>query len=118
MRYLYGREVMGRDDVTGLVKKSNVTVQPIIARFKSFRSRTKFYRNRKLVKDKFKYGIALDLTGERYNLLQRAKELVNEVDGIQFVYTDINCELRVLTSNGRHVKFDSVLDLQNIISNL
>ena len=92
--------------------------QPIIVRFKSFRSRTKFYRNRKAVKDKLKYGIALDLTSDRYKLLQRAKEAVDGVDGIQFVYTDINCELRVLTSNGRHVKFDSFLDLQNMISNL
>ena len=67
------REVMVRDEATGENKKTNITHQPIIVRFKSFRSRTKFYRNRKAVKDKLKYGIALDLTSDRYKLLQRAK---------------------------------------------
>ena len=90
----------------------------IIVRFCSFRARTKVYKVRKKIKEKFKYGISLDLTKKRHGVLLKAKERCEEVEGINFVYTDINCCLRVFTSQGKHLKFDSIVDLENIISNL
>ena len=38
--------------------------------------------------------------------------------GINFVQADVNCDLRVFTSRGNHKEFESIVDLENIISNL
>ena len=95
-----------------------VYTQPIIVRFSTFRDRTKVYRKRKAIKEKFNFGVSLDLTKSRYDDLKKAIDRCENVEGIQFVYTDINCNLRVFTSQGKHVKFDCLLDLENFISNL
>ena len=104
----------------GKVKKEmngNAT-QPIIVRFTSFRDRTRFYEARKDIKSKFKYGISLDLTKIRLGLLNEARKMVDNVEGINFVYSDVNCNLKPLTSNGKHLSFRYICDLQVIIANL
>ena len=63
-------------------------------------------------------GISLDLTLERYGLLKRARERIEDVVGIKFVYADINCQLKACTGNGQHLKFDSILELETIISGI
>ena len=56
----------------GRKKKVNeVDIQPIIARFGTFRDRTTFYKGRKSVKEDYGYGISLDLTMDRYTLLYK-----------------------------------------------
>ena len=97
-----------------------VEIQGIIVRFTSFRDRTKFYQQRKIMKEKgAKFSsVALDLTAERYALLHKAREQIENVDGIQFAYADINCNLRVFTGEGKHLLFDSLSDLQIIIANM
>ena len=97
---------------------STFTTQPIICRFTTFRDRTKIYRERKEIKKNLKYGIALDLTYERYCLLRNARNHVQNIEGIQFVYADINCDLRAFTAKGQHLRFESIFDLYDIISNL
>ena len=44
--------------------------------------------------------------------------MVENVDGIGFVYSDINCNLRAFTKNGEHLKFDNIYDLEIIIANM
>ena len=108
---------VGRKSESGPDGDKTVT-QPIIVRFCSFRDRTKVFRKRKSIKERFKYGVSLDLTKKRHAILMKAKERCEDVEGINFVYTDINCSLRVFTLQGKHLQFDSMLDLENIISNL
>lgn len=95
----------------------NVT-QPIIVRFSSFRDRTIVYKARKDIKNKFHCGVSLDLTKSRLQILNRAREIVEDVDGINFVYSDINCNLRAFTKNGEHLKFNNICDLEIIIANM
>lgn len=104
----------GGDGNKGVV--TVVKSQPIIVRFTSFRDRTIFYRSRKVIKDKFKCTISLDLTMDRYALLKYARNKVLNVDGIKFVYSDINCALRAFTEGGKHLVFDSASALDEIIS--
>ena len=51
----------------------------------------KLYRKQEDIKNILKYGTSLDLTSDRYNLLNKARERVEEVEGINFVYADVNC---------------------------
>ena len=95
----------------------NVT-QPIIVRFSTFRDRTIVYKARKDIKSKFNCGVSLDLTKSRLGILNRAREMVENVDGIDFVYSDINCNLRAFTKNREHLKFDNIYDLEIIIENM
>ena len=94
----------------------NQKIQPIIVRFTTFRDRTLVYRGRKEVRKKVNIGISLDLTSDRYILLKQAREMVQNVSGINFAYSDINCQLRVLTKDGKHLPFNSTTDLVAIIS--
>ena len=52
--------------------EGNIT-QPIIVQFTSFRARTVLYKARKSIKNKFKYGVSLDLTTTRLSLLNLGK---------------------------------------------
>ena len=99
---------------TSLAGVSTTETQPIIVRFTSFRDRTKFYKKRKDIKDRLKLGVSLDLTKVRYDLLKEARVIVESKGHIRFVYADVNCELRAFTSKGKHIKFDSIEDLENI----
>ena len=92
--------------------KDGVKKQGIIVRFNNFHSRTIFYRARKEIY----VGVLLDLTKSRLDLLDKARDLVKNVSSVKFVYSDINCALRVLTESGKHVAFKSLDDLKKIIS--
>ena len=92
--------------------------QAIIVRFQTFRDRTLVYRARKSIKERRQIGISLDLTKRRLDLLNSAREMTKDVPGIEFVYADVNCNLRVFTENGKHLMFNSVLSLQNTLSNI
>lgn len=100
------------------INSEEIEVQPIIARLTTFRDRTIFYRARKNVKETYGYGVSLDLTKDRLDLLKQAREMVEQVEGIKFAYSDINCQLRVLTSTGKHWAFDTKDDLEVIIAKL
>ena len=94
------------------------SVQPIIVRFTSFRDRTVFYKMRKDIRKSSGVGVVVDLTRERLSLLLKAREVVKDVQGIQFVYSDINCNLRVFTSAKTHLIFSTLDDLQAIITTM
>ena len=94
----------------------NGVTQPIIFRFIPFRDKTKFYRGHKIIKQKQKYSsysIGLDLTWKRLSILQEAREKVEGIDSVKFVYADVNCNLRVFTEDGKHLKFNSIAELES-----
>ena len=85
--------------------------QQIIVKFKSFRQRSLFYRNRVKVKDNIK--VRLDLTKRRLSILNEAKEFAKSVPSIDFVFCDVNCSLAVKLKSGEFMYFDSVGGLEN-----
>ena len=86
-------------------------MQPVITRFTSFRDRSKFYKARKNIKEALGYGVSLDLTSNRLKLPKEARNMVEEVDSICFACSDINCNLRVLTTNGKQLEFTNKNDV-------
>ena len=86
--------------------------QQIIGKFKSFRQRSLFYRNRAKVKDNIK--VRLDLTKRRLSILKNeAKEFAKSGPSIDFVFCDIKCSLAVKLQSGQFIYFDSVVGLEN-----
>ena len=109
---------MDRAHRIGKIKKlviESETVQSITTRFITFKDRTALYRVRKTIKESSGYGISLDLSYERLALLNEACKKLENMDGINFAYSDINCQLLVLTKNGKHLPFNTVDDLWAII---
>ena len=86
--------------------------QSIIVRFTTFRHRTLFYNKRKKLKN---VRIKLDLTKQRYSLLKYARERVENLQNVKYVYADINCRLKVRMSDDREYFFDSVDKLIDIV---
>ena len=95
-------------------KGERFTTQPIIARFSTFRERTKLYYKRKVIKANRGFGISVDLTSDRLSLLNKARDAIKDSECIEFVYSDINCQLRAFTKNKKHVSFNSLSDLHAI----
>ena len=71
-------------------------------KFVSFRHRTILYRKRKHIKD---LSIRLDLTKARYNLLKMVRQKTNDNDAVDFVYSDVNCRLKVHPAAGQENVF-------------
>ena len=90
-------------------------MQSIIVRFTTFRHRTFLYENRKNIKSGAR--IRLDLTKERYNLLVSARKRVNNCPEVNYVYTDINCRLKVKLADESYKFFESMEELNGILSN-
>ena len=100
------------------VGENGTRTQPIIVRFPTFKERTLVYNARKQIKARFKLGVSLDLTKARLNLLNTARDYVKDIEAILFVYSDINCYLRVLTKEKKHVMFTSHADLLSVVAAL
>ena len=90
-------------------------MQSIIVRFTTFRHRTFLYANRKNIKSGAR--IRLDLTKDRYNLLVSARKRVNNCPEVNYVYADINCRLKVKLADESHKFFESMEELNGILSN-
>ena len=73
------------------------------------------YRNRNKRK---KVRIKIDLTKRRLELLSYARDITKGVEGIEYVFCDVNCGLNVKFSNGRFRAFNSKTELASIIANL
>lgn len=89
--------------------------QSIIARFSTFRHRTLLYRARKTIKSA---RVRLDLTKARYGVLIEARRITDEDNRIKFVYSDINCRLKVRPLHGDDVVFENIENLEDILSRL
>ena len=58
----------------------------------------------------------VDLTKRRVNLLSRARSLIENVEGIDFVFADVNCKLNAKFSDERLKAFNTETELANIIA--
>ena len=77
----------------------------IIVKFTSFRYRTLLYRNRK------KEGpvkIHLDITKKRLDLLDKARNLITDDCGVEFVFADINCNTVARMSDNSYKFFNDL----------
>ena len=93
---------------------SGVKVQSIITRFTTFRHRTIFYRKRKSLKEGV--TVKLDLTKSKYETLKEAREVIDKVKVVKFVYADINCRLKVRFKDNTEKFFETVNDLNEAIA--
>ena len=88
--------------------------QTAIVKFSTFRQRTLFYRARKKLKNGVKLHI--NLTKQRFNLLLDAQSFVQGKNNIQYVYADINCNLKIrFRDNGEKI-FSSMEVLEELCS--
>ena len=102
------------EDENGVVTGVSIR-QQVIVRFKLWKSRTEVYRNRKKSKS-LRHNV--DLTKRRVNLLAKARQSTKHMDGIDYVFADINCRLNVKFNDGKFKVFNSETELANIISSL
>ena len=80
-----------------------ITKQQVIIRFTSWRFRTEVYRKRKNSK-KFKFKI--DLTKCRFMLLKNAKKATQDIEGVYYIFCDVNCQLNIKFVEGRVTAFN------------
>ena len=110
--------VLDRSHHIGPAYNNNDTekkMESIIVKFTTFRHRTFFYANCKNIKSGAR--IRLDLTKDRYNLLVSARKRVNNCPEVNYVYADINCRLKVKLADESHKFFESMEELNGILSN-
>ena len=84
-------------------------------KFTSFRSRTIFYKSRKEVKDKENFGVSLDLTNTRLDLLKQARSYVDGKESVNNLFADINCVLQVSLKSGKLRRFSSMDELRALV---
>ena len=67
----------------------------------SFRARTRVYRARKQIPN---VRTVLNLTKLRLNLLTKPRDMIKDISKDFFVYSDINCNLRLFV-NKKHLNY-------------
>ena len=95
-------ECIDRAHRIGKVKNENgKKEQGMIVRFTTWRHRTLVYNARK--NGEKKYGIKLDMTKQRLDVLTKCREYLESQDdsGVNFVCVDVNCRLTAKRSNGK-----------------
>ena len=90
-------------------------MQSITVRFTTSKHRTLLYENHKNIKSGAR--IRLDLTKDRYNLLVSDRKGGNNCPKVYYVYVDINCRLKVKLADESHKFFESMEELNGILSN-
>ena len=96
---------------------TNQEHQGAIIRFTTHRHRSIIYTNRKVIEESCGYRFRLDLTKDRYKLLQEAIELVKGHNEIRYVYSDINCRLKVkFCNNNEEAVFNNIKELNDILN--
>ena len=88
--------------------KSQEKCRSIIDCFVSFKHRTLFYRKRASLKN---VRVKIDLTKRRYEVLKKAINLVNGNHDVDYVFTDVNCQLKVVFKDKRLSFFNDIDDL-------
>ena len=58
----------------------------------------------------------LDLTRKRYTILSDARVLVENNDNVDFVYSDINCRLKVRFKNKSEFFFSDIKNLEDLVN--
>ena len=100
-------------------KRTKKKVQPIIIKFRSWESRTAFYRARPKWKQgggARKFSVALDLTKDRLSLLYSARDKIEGNPHFKYAYADINCRLTLRLSDDKALCFNSMEELDNLVN--
>ena len=82
----------GTHRIRKITEVRRVKKQSTIVRFISWRHRTEVYQARKRNENYRKY---LDLNTDRFQTLNAAKDMVEGIDNVDFVFADVNCRLTV-----------------------
>ena len=90
-----------------------VKKQAMIVHFTTWHHRTEVYRARKGNEN---YRIYLDLTSDRLKTLIAAKDMVEGMDNVDFVFADVNCRLTVKLKSGSFFKFDNLETLTDLVN--
>ena len=101
---------------------SKQKVRSMIVKFKSWESRTAFYkaRPRNVLNGKKKPGaksfsVSLDLTKRRYALLSKAKGLVKDNPSVAYAFCDINCSLAIKFNDNTYKYFNIENELRKLL---
>ena len=87
--------------------------QAIIVKFTTFRHCTLLFRARRKLKDGAKLHV--DLSKKRFKFLLDAQKYVENVGEVQFVYADVNCNLKVKFRNNEETFFTSMQEFGDIL---
>ena len=66
------------------------------------------YQNRNILKD---VRVKLDLPKKRCNILKSARSIADEKQGVNYVFADINCRLKVVFKDGTSEFFKELNEL-------
>ena len=98
-------------------KVTNNEYQSAIIKFTTFRHRTLIYNKRKEIEKQCGYRFRLDLTRDRHSLFKEARDLVKPRDEVSFVYSDVNCRLKVKFADNRAERFfNNIQELHDILN--
>ena len=92
--------------------KSQEKCRTTMVRFVSFKHQTLFYRKRASSKN---VRVKIDLTKRRYEVLKKAINLVNGNNDVDYVFTDVNCRLKVVFKDKRSSFFNDIDDLKKLL---
>ena len=93
-------------------EKNGKRYRPMIVRFTTWRHRTAVYRARK---NSLKYKIHLDVTRNRLKLIDRANDMLKEIEEVNgFAFADVNCRT-CLKMDDKYHYFESEEDLLQIL---
>ena len=92
--------------------KSQEKCCSIMVHFVSFKHQTLFYRKRASLKN---VRVKIDLTKRRYEVLKKAINLVNGNNDVDYVFTDVNCRLKVVFKDKRSSFFNDIDDLKKLL---
>ena len=125
----YDRNEIDRAHRIGKVVVDRVTgksSRPIIVKFKSwktcceiYKARPKAYQNgtKKPGSNQLPFSVSLDLTKRRYQLLSRAKRLIEDNKKFNYAFSDINSSLGIKSADNRFLYFNTNDELKDIIGN-
>ena len=103
-------------------KMKNEKVRSLIIKFKSWKSRTTFYKSRprnhldRQKKPGSSFNVSLDLTKRRYNLLMKARGLIANNLSVACAFCDINCSLVIKFNDNTYRYFNSECELNNLLN--
>ena len=97
-------------------------VQSIIVKFRSWKSRTAFYKAQprnhldRQKKPGSSFNVSLDLTKRCYDLLIKAKGLIANNPSVAYAFCDINCSLVLKFNDNTYRYFNSESERNNLLT--
>ena len=83
-----------------------------MVRFVNFKHGTLFYRKRASLKN---IRVKIDLTKRQYEVLKKAINFVNGNNDVDYVFTDVNCRLKVVFKEKISSFFNDIDNLRDCL---